>query len=149
MFLGICVKYNNINNYSKPFYFKEIDKKSFIAQIIRNIDFSLIINLNDTFELYIINYPKKDSYYIANKKNMQPNNFNILGKYIINFDKINDICILSDFKKGNFKYNLEINYELIIDFSVLITNNMNYIISNPCLQGNMDFFKIHDYIKDK
>ena len=140
MFLGLCIKKDDINHYSKPFFLNDTDKNIFIAQIIRDVDFSLFINLNDIFELTIIIYPMKDSYYNANKNNLDPTSFKVLGKYNIIFDKIDDIIILDNFKKGILKKRLDDNYDIDIEFSIiLMKNNEDYILSTPIIKGNKNY----------
>jgi hypothetical protein len=140
MFLGLCIKRDNVNHYCKPFFLNDIDENLFIGQIIRDVDFSLIINLNDIFELTIIIYPMKDSYYIANKNNLDPSTFKVLGKYNIIFDKINDMIMLDNFKKGVMKKRLNDNYDLDIEFSIiLMKNKVDYILSTPFIKGNKNY----------
>jgi len=143
MFLGLCIKKDEINNYCKPFFFNDIDENIFIGQIIRDVDFSLIINLNDMFELTIIIYPMKDSYYSANKNNLDPNTFKVLGTYNIIFDKISDIIILGNFKKGVLKKRLDDNYDIDIEFSVILMKNKeDYILSTPYIKGNKKYLHL-------
>jgi len=140
MFLGLCIKKDGINHYCKPFFLNDNDENIFIAQIIRDVDFSLIINLNDIFELTIIIYPMKDSYYNANKNNLNPNTFKVLGKYNIIFDKIDDMIILDNFKKGVLRKKLDDNYDVDIEFSIiLMENKVDYILSTPIIKGNKNY----------
>jgi hypothetical protein len=140
MFLGLCIKKDDINHYCKPFFLNDTDENIFIAQIIRDVDFSLIINLNDIFELTVIIYPMKDSYYNANKNNLDPNTFKVLGKYNIIFDKIDNIIILDNFKKGVLKKRLDDNYDVDIEFSIiLMENKVDYILSTPFVKGNKNY----------
>ena len=140
MFLGLCIKKNEINHYSKPFFLNDTDENIFIAQIIRDVDFSLIINLNDIFELTVIIYPMKDSYYSANKNNLDPTTFKVFGKYNIIFDKIDNLIILDNFKKGVLKKRLDDNYEVDIEFSIiLMKNNEDYILSTPFIKGHKNY----------
>lgn len=140
MFLGLCIKKNDINHYSKPFFLNDTDENIFIAQIIRDVDFSLFINLNDMFELTVIIYPMKDSYYNANKNNLDPTTFKVLGKYNIIFDKIDNLIILDNFKKGVLKKRLDDNYDVDIEFSIiLMKNNEDYILSTPFIKGNKNY----------
>jgi hypothetical protein len=139
MYLGLFFKKNNINYFSKPFL-TEFDNKTFISQIIRDIDFSILINLNDSIEFSIIIYPEKFSFYIANINNLEKTTFKILGKYNIFFDIINDIIIFKDFKKGKFKKKLNDFYDLSIEFSVLFTENkLGYVLSTPTIKGTKNY----------
>ena len=134
------MKKDNVNHYCKPFFLNDIDKNIFIGQVIRDVDFSLFVKLNDIFELSIIIYPKKDSYYTANKNNLEPNNFKILGNYTLVIDKIEDLIIMDNLKKGVIRKKLNENYDIDIEFSIIIMkNNTDYILSTPYIKGNKDY----------
>lgn len=140
MFLGLCMKRNNINYYTKPFFLNDNNEDSFIGQIIRDVDFSLYIKLNDIFEISIIIYPEKDSYYIANKNNLEPDIFKILGKYPIVLDKIDDMIVFDNVKKGVIRKKLDEVYDINIEFSViLMKNGLDYILSHPYIYGKNNF----------
>ena len=139
MFLGICIKYNNTYRYSKPF-FLNIDDDTFIAQIIRDVDYSFLINLNDTFELNVIIYPRNDSYFEANKDNIEPINFKILGKYTVNTDNIKFSTTYNNFNKGSLIKKLDNQYDVNIEFSILLLENKkDYMLSTPCITGNRNY----------
>ena len=141
MLLGICIQKNNINYYCKPFILNTEDEIYFIGQIIRDVDYSLIINLNETFDLFLIIYPDKFSFYTANTNNSEPSDFKILGKYTITFDKIEELFSLSDFKKGTFNKKLDNTYDLEITFSTILRNNNNseYFLLTPSIYGKKSY----------
>jgi hypothetical protein len=142
MLLGLCIKIDNINHYIKPFVLDNSYKDIFIGQVLRDIDFSLIIQMNDTFEINLIIYPNKYSYYTANRENTEPSFFKILGKYTIVFNKIEHLIEINEYKKGYIIKKLDEVYDLHIEFLVILMENKeDYIISNPYIKGNKKFLE--------
>ena len=84
MYLGICILKNDIHYYSKPLILNiNKENNSFTAQLIRDIDYSLILLKDENIILEIIVYPNSKSYLEANIKNVESNNFKKLGNYNI------------------------------------------------------------------
>jgi hypothetical protein len=139
MFLGLCIKNNNNYHYCRPFFINK-DDNIFIGQIIRDVDFSIIVKLNEIIDLSIIVYPNKKSYHIANKNKLNPEKFKILGKYILFIDTISDIVILNNFNKGVIKKRLDNNHNVDIEFSMILMENKEYyILSTPYIKGNKSY----------
>lgn len=142
MILGLCIKKENTYNYCKPFILNKSGEDSFIGQILRDIDFSIFVSSNDSLDLYIIIYPNKDSFYDANKNNIDPNLFKILGNYPIILDNLDKLIIYHDINKGFFNKLLDINNNIEIEFSIIYhKKNESYILSTPCIKGNLKYLK--------
>jgi len=138
--IGICIKQNNEYKYSKPLIMNMEDKDNFYGQLIRDIDYSLIVNLGDNLELYIIRYNNKREYYEANLMNKNPENFIILGKYILNieniyYEKINSKSMI----RGYISKKLDINQGVKIKFTLISEDNKDYYMSNPEISGNKNY----------
>jgi len=141
MLLGLCIKKDDIYHYCKPFILNYDDKNYFIGQIIRDVDFSLFINLNDIYELSIIVYPDKNSYYYANKNNLNVNTFHVLTKSIFVIENIENIQKIDLSKKGIIKKNINETYDVTIEFNIMLTNNINFILSTPFIKGHCNYLK--------
>jgi hypothetical protein len=141
MLLGIHIKLNDTNLYSKPFIFNQ-NNGSFIAQMIRDIDFSFLIKKNQEFLLNIIQYEHKNSYYELNKMNKEPSNSKIFGRYNLIFDEVLDNSCMNDFEKGVFKKILDENHDITLIFSVVRRKDEDdYIFSTPSIIGNSSFLE--------
>ncbi len=142
MLLGISIKKNNIYSYSKPFILNTELKDKFIAQLIRDVDFSILIKEHEMITLDIIIYPNKKSYYEANLKDGSTNLFKKLGSYNLLFENIEDTNFYG-FKKGYFKKLLNEENNLSITFSTVYREDeKDYIISNPLIYGNKSYLII-------
>lgn len=139
--IGIKIKINEgtINYYSKPFLL-DYNKDLFIAQLIRDVDFSLLLKKNDNMELQILVYPNRTIYQKLNINNTDDHNLRILGTYNFIFQNFNENYDSSEFKKTLFNEILNNQLNLEIFFSVIyIEKNNEYIISTPTLQGSKDY----------
>jgi len=141
MLLGICIQKKNINHYSKPFILNDIDDTFFIAQILRDVDYCTIMELNEIFDISIVIYPEKTSFYDGNSKNLDPSTFKLLGKYRISFNVIKESFSLSDFKKGTFSKKLDNSYDLEINFSTILKDNNNheYFLLTPSIYAKKSY----------
>jgi hypothetical protein len=136
MLLGIHVKLNDSNLYSKPFLFNK-NKDSFICQMLRDVDFSFLIKKNDNFVLNIIKYDEKDSYYHLNRNNKECDDSYKLGTYNLVFDEVFESMSMGDFEKGIFKKILDLDKNLVIVFSAIMRkDDSDYIFSTPLITGN-------------
>ena len=141
MLLGIHIKLNDTNLYSKPFIFNQ-NNGSFIAQMIRDIDFSFLIKKNQEFILNIIQYEHKNSYYELNKMNKEASDSKIFGTYNLIFDEVLDNSCMNDFEKGFFKKVLDENHNITLTFSVVNRKDEDdYIFSTPLIIGNSSFLE--------
>ena len=75
MNLGICVKKSsdNVYMYSKPFIMNIESNNTFIAQILRDIDFSFYADIGDAMEISIILYSDKNFIFAVHKKSIYGN----------------------------------------------------------------------------
>jgi hypothetical protein len=139
--IGIKVKINEgtINYYSKPFLL-DYDEDLFIAQLIRDVDFSFLLKKNDSVELQILVYPNRTIYQNLNIKNIEHHNLRILGTYNFIFHNFNENYDSYEFKKTSFnkKLNNELNLEIFFSVIYIETNN-EYIISTPTLRGSTKY----------
>jgi hypothetical protein len=141
MLLGIHIKLNDTNLYSKPFIFNQ-NNGSFIAQMIRDIDFSFLIKKNQEFILNIIQYEHKNSYYELNKMNKEASDSVKFGTYNLIFDEVLDNSCMNDFEKGFFKKILDENHNITLIFSVIHRKDEDdYIFSTPSIIGNSSFLE--------
>jgi hypothetical protein len=139
MILGIAIKGNNVYSYSKPFILNTELKDKFIAQLIRDVDFSILLKKNELITLDIISYPSKNSYYEGNLRNDNNNLFKKLGSYNLLFENIEDNNFYG-FRKGYFKKVLDESNNISITFSTIYREYENdYIVSNPLIYGNKSY----------
>jgi hypothetical protein len=139
MILGIAIKNNGMYSYSKPFILNNELKDKFIAQLIRDVDFSILLKNGEMIILDIIIYPNKNSYYKANSKNTSNNLFKKLGSYNLLFESIEDTNF-QGFKKGYFKKLLDQDNNLNISFSTFYRkDDDNYIVTTPVICGNNNY----------
>jgi hypothetical protein len=143
--IGIKVKINEgiINYYSKPFLL-DYDKDLFIAQLIRDVDFSILLKKNDSIELQILVYPNRTIYQNLNIKNSEHHNLAVLGTYNFIFHNFNENYDLYEFKKTSFNKTLNNELKLEIFFSVIyIDSNDEYIVSTPTLRGSKKYLELN------
>jgi hypothetical protein len=135
--IGIKIKINEgtLNYYSKPFIL-DYSNDLFIAQLIRDVDFSFLLKKNDSVELQILVYPNRTIYQNLNIKNIEQHNLTVLGMYNFIFHNFNENYDSYEFKKTSFNKTLNNELNLEIFFSVIyIESNNEYIISTPTLRG--------------
>jgi hypothetical protein len=138
MILGIYIKINNNNYYSKPLIITDTSD-IFIAQLIRDVDFSFIANKNDNIYMEIIEYPNKNSYYDANIKNNI--NFKKFGSYSFIFNGIQNLNKNLDFITDNLSLILNETHNLKVTFHIVYRKIENdYILSTPTLSCKKDYF---------
>jgi len=140
--IGLVLKRKNIYKYSKPFILNIENENSFIAQIIRDVDFDYIVNKNETINIEIVKYPRLDSYYYGNIQNSD-HNFESLGKYNILCDKLNSDYIFQDRIHGSFNVNLDVNFNLELMFSFTTYDN-KYLLLTPMLTGNINYLRLNN-----
>jgi hypothetical protein len=139
MILGICIKNEETYNYSKALFLDSTNDKYFIAQSIRDIDFSIIVKSMDNLKIYIIEYPKNDFYKKCNIDNINPerSNIKILGNYSFRFEPDqNNVDEINN--KKNIVIPLDKEYELNIDMSYILYNS-DYILTTPYISGNKSY----------
>ena len=138
MILGIYIKINNNKYYSKPLIIND-NSDIFIAQLIRDVDFSFIANKNDNIYMEIIEYPNKKSYYDANIKNNI--NFKKFGSYIFVFDGIQNLNNKQDFVTDIVSVNLNEMHNLKVTFHIVYRKIENdYILSTPIISCKKEYF---------
>lgn len=139
MILGIAIKNNSMYSYSKPFILNNELTDKFIAQLIRDVDFAILLKNGEMIILDIIVYPNKNSYYEANSKHRTNNLFKKLGSYNLLFENIENTNF-QGFKKGNFKKLLDQENDLSISFSTIyMEDEDNYIVTTPLIYGNKNY----------
>jgi hypothetical protein len=155
MLLAIKVERGDYTHFSKPFFLESFlsstklrlispefladtdPDKVFVAQIIRDIDFSFIIEQCDDFILTILLYHDKNDYYRLNTNIKPSNEPEILGIYPIFFKNNNENFIASYFNTV-----LDIEYNLKIIFNTRYRKIENdYILSTPTLYGDKKFIE--------
>ena len=145
MILGMCVKSNQTNKFTKPFIINYIPDNLFIAQIIRDVDFSFYAKYNEELEINILSYPDRTSYGYANINNSEPEKFNVIGKYNIIFDEIHNKINFCDTIKGMLIKSLHPNLGINITFNVILDKSQNddtYILSTPCFSGPKKYLEL-------
>ena len=137
MLLAIKVERNDNTHYSKPFFLNIESDRVFVAQIIRDVDFSFIVEQESDFILTILSYYDKNDYYRLNtniKPSKQPT---IFGIYPIFFKNNNE-----NFIESHFNSVLDKEYDLKITFNVRYRKIENdYILSTPTLYGTNKFIE--------
>lgn len=138
MILGIYIKINDNNYYSKPLIIND-NSDIFIAQSIRDVDFSFIANKNDNIYMEIIEYPNKNSYYDANIKNNI--NFKKFGSYSFIFNGIQNLNKNLDFITDNLSLILNEIHNLKVTFHIVYRKIENdYILSTPIISCENEYF---------
>ena len=143
MILGICIKNEETYNYSKALFLDSTNDKYFIAQSIRDIDFSIIVKSMDNLKIFIIKYSKSDFYKKCNIDNINPerSNIKILGNYSFIFEPEQNNTTIINNKINNKKkllIQLDKEYELNIDMSYILYND-DYILTTPYISGNKNY----------
>jgi hypothetical protein len=119
----------------------EINNNIFSGTLIRDIDYSFLLNLNDQIVIYIIQYPTKDYYYQCNNNNCIDSKIKIIKEFEVIFDNIKELDYNDTFKKGNFFKKLDYENELKINFTTFYRSDENdYILSNPYISGLKKIF---------
>ena len=138
MLLAIKVERGDYTHYSKPFFLNNELKEIFVAQIIRDIDFSFIVEQEDNFILTILSYHDKNDYYRLNTNVKPSKEPEIIGIYPIFFKNNNENNI-----ETHFNSVLDPEYNLKITFNVRYRKIENdYILSTPTLNGNKKFLSL-------
>jgi len=142
MFYGLCVKSCNNNNYyfSKPLIMNILNE-NFTLTLIRDIDYSFLLNLNDSIIIYIIEYPTAKYYYQCNNNNILDDKIKIIKNFEVIFNNIEELEYNTMFKKGIFSKKLDDNNQLKINFTIFYRDEQNdYIVSNPYISGLKKIF---------
>lgn len=139
-YIGLVTIRNNSYTYSKPFILNKEGDDKFIAQIIRDVDYSLIIDKNETITIEIVKYPKSTSYIEYNISGNY-HNFTILGTYNILFNKLNNDYIFEKKSHGSTSILIDDNYQLELYFTYISYKKIKYILSTPMLTGKIDYLK--------
>jgi len=138
--IGLVIIRNNTYKYSKPFILNTEDETSFVAQIIRDVDFDIIVDKNEIINIQIVKYPKKMSYYEANVAGVN-HNFNIFGTYNIICDKLNNDYIFQKRAHGEFHTILDNDFNLKLLFSFTIYEK-KYLLVTPMLTGDISYLRL-------
>ena len=138
LLIGIVIKSKSIFYYSKPMILN-IEKDFFIAQLLRDVDFSIILKKDEPIILDIVIYPKSDSYIEANIKHQYNNIFEKVGSYNLLFDDLVEDYFLNGLKKCTYRKNLDECYNINITLNAILVKNNNYIVSTPILNGNKNY----------
>ena len=137
MLLAIKVERSDYTHYSKPFFLNNDTDKFFIAQIIRDVDFSFIIENSEQFILTILLYHEKNDYYKLNSNINLAKEPKILGIYQLFFKNNNH-----NYLQTHFNDVLDNEYNLKITFNMRYRKIENdYILSTPTLYGNKKFIE--------
>jgi len=137
MLLAIKVERNSYTHYSKPFFLNNDQDKIFVAQIIRDVDFSFIIENSEQFILSILLYHEKNDYYKLNSNINLTKEPKIIGIYKLFFKNNND-----NYSQTHFNSVLDNEYNLKITFNMRYRKIENdYILSTPTLYGNKKFIE--------
>lgn len=142
MFYGLCVKSCNNNKYyfSKPLIMN-LFNGNFSGTLIRDIDYSFLLNLNDSIIIYIIEYPTAKYYYQCNNNNILDNKVKIIKEFEVIFSNIEELEFDNMYKKGTFSKKLDDENELNIVFTTFYRKDENdYIVSNPYISGLKKIF---------
>jgi len=135
MLLAIKVERGDNIHYSKPFFLNNELEEFFVAQIIRDVDFSFIVEQGDDFILTILSYHDKNDYYRLNTNVKPSKEPEILGIYPIFFKNNNENLIETYFNSV-----LDPDHNLKITFNVRYRKIENdYILSTPTLYGTKKF----------
>jgi hypothetical protein len=138
MLLGIVIKRKNIYYYSKPLVLN-VEKDFFVAQLLRDVDFSIILRKDEPITLDIVIYPKGDSYIDANINNEYNNIFKKIGSYDLIFDHLVEDYLLNGLKKCTYRKILDEEDNINITLNAVSIKNNNYIVSTPLLNGSKNY----------
>jgi hypothetical protein len=131
-------------HYSPPLIihkFNDLDhKQCFLAQLIRDVDFSFYYEKGEKIELEIMVYPDKNTHRLLNNgRSINTDSIKILGKYELNGSNIEFNFINTKINKSGKlkKYIMEDSLE--IEFTTFNTEDNLFIISTPSIKGYMSF----------
>ena len=142
MLVGIKIQINDssINYYSKPFILSFYDD-TFNAQLIRDVDFSILIKKYDNVSLEIIEYSNKTDFYRLNTQNIEDHKCRILNKSNFIFENFDEKYESPDFQKSLFIKELSDIDNLTVAFTTILTNNDDkYILTTPIITGLKNLF---------
>jgi hypothetical protein len=115
--------------------------ENFTLTLIRDIDYSFLLNLNDSIIIYIIEYPTAKYYYQCNNNNILDDKIKIIKNFEVIFNNIEELEYNTMFKKGIFSKKLDDNNQLKINFTIFYRDEQNdYIVSNPYISGLKKIF---------
>jgi len=157
MHIGICIQketiknMNQINdlnktikeytyNYSKPLIYDDINKNYFLAYLIRDVDFSILVNPNEKLKIYVIQYQDKNIFLKLNENNSNPNHsldmLDIIGNYNISIKNMEMTDDTTEYIKSKLFFELDSTFDLSVEFTVFYRKNEeDYIMSNPHIRG--------------
>lgn len=143
MYLGICIYKNDTYHYTKPLLYdhnNSEDKDYFTAQLIRDIDFSLIVELGEFLKMHLIKYKNKDSYLEFNENNVSPVNvadkIGIICSYDIYVTDLQKYDCSLKYIKSHLLQKLDDNIDLSIEFTVIERiMEKDYILCTPKIRG--------------
>jgi len=138
--IGLVLIRDNTYKYSKPFILNTEDEKSFIAQIIRDVDFDITVSKNEIIHIQMVQYPKLRSYYELNIEGKK-HDFKIFGTYDILCDKLNNDYIFQKRAHGQFDTILDNDFNLKLFFSYTIYEK-KYLLMTPMLTGDISYLKL-------
>ena len=141
MNLGIAIlKDTNKFNFSKPLIINN-HEKTFEANLIRDVDYSVLMNINEKFVMHLVKYPKSNYYIKANNDNYLDNSIKIIRTFELCFHNFKELPSLDGFKRGEYKIMLDKALNLNIVFNVIQRENGDYILTTPFISGNKEFLK--------
>lgn len=144
MYLGLCIYQNDTYHYTKPFLYNSENKDYFTAQLVRDVDFSIIVELDEFLKVHIIKYKKKDSYLQFNEDNVSPvyvaDKIGILNSYDVYVNALEKYDCSPEYIKSRLVRKLDNILDLSIEFTVIhrITEN-DYILCTPKITGKRYF----------
>jgi hypothetical protein len=153
MYIGICIQketiknmdqMNDLNktikeytyNYSKPLIYDDINKNYFLAYLLRDVDFSILVNPNEKLKIYVIQYKDKNIFLKLNENNSTPNHsldmIDIIGNYNISIKNMEITDDTTEYIKSKLFFELDSTFDLSVEFTVFYRKNEeDYIMSNP------------------
>lgn len=144
MYLGLCIYQNDTYHYTKPLLYNSENKNYFSAQLIRDVDFSLIVELDEFLKVYIIKYKNKDSYLQFNEDNVSPvyiaDKIGVICSYDVYVRELQKYDCSSEYIKSRLVKKLDNIIDLTIEFTVIerITEK-DYILCTPKITGKKYF----------
>ncbi len=140
MYLGICIYQGDTYHYTKPFLYSSEDKNYFSAQLIRDVDFSLIVELDEFLKVHIIKYKNKDSYLKFNQDNVSPfyvaDKIGILNSYDVYVNELEKYDCSPEYIKSRLVRKLDNIVDLSIEFTVIERIvEKDYILCTPKITG--------------
>jgi hypothetical protein len=128
MYLSLLFKKNDSNIYTKPFII-DFDDQYFNAEILKESDFSLIVEKNETivFDLILLNDNVNFIDKIKHKK------YKNLGTYNIKLNLYDSLYKINVIEKLDDKFKLEIT------FLAMQKNKKEFVLTNPSIKGLKTF----------